>query len=73
MIVSICEFSVYQLFDTMVDFVTSLTPGKDSFYIDANKITVIHKSLETGASTNSVISMLIGLFRHLINDDNCKE
>ena len=65
MVISMCDQTIYQNFDFTIDFVTSLTANKDSFYTDCNKFSIVHRPAKSGSSNSSLIHELIEFLRVL--------
>lgn len=69
MVISMCDQTIYQNFDFTIDFVTSLTANKDSFYTDCNKFSIVHRSARSGSSNCSLIHELIEFLRGLVENN----
>lgn len=69
MVITLCDCSIYQNFDTMIDFVNSLPSNKDNFYTDCNKFTILHRPAHSGSSTCSLIHELIDFLRDYLQQN----
>ena len=69
MVISMCDQTIYQNFDFTIDFVTSLTANKDSFYTDCNKFSIVHRPAKSGSSNSSLIHELIEFLRVLAGNN----
>lgn len=54
----------------MLEFVNSLSTAKDSFYVDCNKMSILHRSARSGSSTCSLVQETIYFLRDYINSNS---
>ena len=72
-VISLCDSSIMNSFELNYDFVASLSPHRDSFYTDANKVTVIHHSVRSGNSTSLLINHLTNFLRGLLSNQEIRD
>ena len=73
LVISVCDSSIMNAFEYNYEFVASLSPFRDSFYTDANKVTVIHQSIRSGNSTSLLVNNLINFLRSLLSNQEIRE
>lgn len=72
-VVSMCNYSLWYQICHQYEFIMSaLNPQVESYYYDANKVAILHRSILFGASRTAYIKYMINYFTGLLKDEAYK-